>query len=265
MTEAVWLNGALLPRSEARLDPLAHGFLFGAGVYDSLRLRGSVPVALGRHLRRLTDGAARLELIAPDEATVRRAVQELSAAHGLTEARIRITLAAGVADETISLITLAPLSPVKASIALTLTPWRRNEHSPLAGIKFTACAENLLAQRAALAAGGDEAVFRNTAGHLCETAFANLFLVSSGKVLTPPLTSGCLPGITREIVLELCTAHGIPFSEQTLTADDAVTAEEMIVTSSLRGVQPVHRLDAVTFPAPGPVTQRLAALLAAAD
>ena len=265
MTEAVWLNGTLLPSAEARLDPLAHGFLFGAGVYDSLRLRGGAPVALDRHLRRLADGAARLGLTAPDEVIVRRAVEELSAAHGLTEARIRITLAAGVADETISLITLAPLLPVKASIALTLTRWRRNEHSPLAGIKFTACAENLLAQRAALAAGFDEALFLNTAGQLCEGAFSNVFLVSGGLVLTPPLASGCLPGITREIVLELCAAHGIQYSEQTLTADDAVMAEELFVTSSLRGVQPVHRLDAVTFPAPGPVTQRLAALLAAAD
>ena len=271
MTDAVWLQGTLLPRSLAHLDPLAHGFLHGLGIYDSLPLRHGTPVALSRHLRRLSDGAARLLLPAPAEETVRAAIQELSIAHQLTEGRIRITLAAGPSAsmqpgpsaENITLITLTPLTPVKASAALTITPFRRNEHSPLAGIKFTACADNILAQRAALAAGYDEAVFLNTAGALCEGAFSNLFLVRHGTVLTPALPGGCLPGVTRETVLALCTAHGIPCAESTLTAEDAARADELFLTSSLRGLQPAHRLDGQELSAPGPVTRRLAALHAA--
>jgi len=267
MTEAVWINGMLVPRSEARLDPLAHGYLYGAGVYDSLLLHRGVPVALDRHLARLHAGAQRLGLPALDRTTAVRAISELSAAHGMDDARLRITLGAGpspnvqpVAEGNITLITIAPLPRVKPSIAMTLTSWRRNEFSPLAGIKFTACAENLLAQRAAIAAGFDEALFLNTAGQLCEGAFSNIFLVKKGRVITPPLAGGCLPGVTREVVLELCEARGIPCSEEEICGRDVLPAEEMFTTSSIRGVQPVHRLDDHCFPSPGPVTKRLAAL-----
>jgi branched-chain amino acid aminotransferase len=227
-TDAVWLNGVLTPRAAARLDPLAHGFLYGAGVYDSFPLRRGIPIALERHLNRLSLGAARLGLAAPLENTVRAAIQNLSAALALDEGRARITLAAGSSpnvypgspEETVTLITLAPVSPPKASAAVTVTRYRRNQHSPLAGIKHTACAENLLAQREALAAGFDEALFVNTGGQLCEGAFSNVFLVRDGQVLTPPLTSGCLAGVTREVVLELATAHGISCAERELFPDD---------------------------------------------
>ena len=270
-TDALWLHGALLPRATARLDPLAHGHLYGAGLYDTILLRHGVPVALDRHLLRLTRGAARLGLTAPDKDEVQRALAALSAAHGLHDGRLRITLSAGPSpnvhpaapQENTVLITLAPLAPGKASAALTLTPFRRNEHSPLAGLKHTSCAENLLAQRAALTAGADEALFLNTAGQLCEGAFSNIFLITAGTVLTPPLESGCLPGITREIILELCAAHAIPCSPAPLPASGILTAGELFLTSSLRGVQPVHRLDDYPFPAPGPLTARLAALYAA--
>ena len=268
---AVWLNGALVPHSAVRLDPLAQGFLMGLGVYDSLLLRAGLPVFLTKHLRRLAGGAARLGLPAPDAATVEFAIAALVEAHGLTEGRVRITLGAGpsptvlpAADGNITLITLAPLTPVKAGAALAVTPFRRNEHSPLAGIKFTACAENILAQRAALAAGFDEALFLNTAGNVCECAFSNIFLISAGRVLTPPLTSGCLAGVTREVVLELCASHGIHAEEETLTAESLHEADEIFVTSSIRGIQPVHRLDGRAFSARGRITGLLGHHLQAA-
>ena len=252
------MNGALVPQSAARLDPLAQGFLMGLGVYDTLLVRAGNPVFLTKHLRRLAGGAARLGLPAPDAGIVESAISALTAANGLTEGRLRITLGAGpAADKNITLITLAALTPEKASAALTITPFRRNEHSPLAGIKFTACAENVLARRDALAAGFDEALFLNTAGDLCEGAFSNLFLVSAARVFTPPLTSGCLPGVTREVVLELCAAHGIPAEEATPGAALLRDAEEIFVTSSIRGIQPVHRLDDRLLAAPGNVTALL--------
>jgi branched-chain amino acid aminotransferase len=267
MNEPVWLDGALLSRNEARLDPLAHGFLFGAGVYDSVLLKNGVPVALERHLVRLAAGAQRLGLPAPGAAAARQAIAELAAAHGLRDGRIRITLGAGpsasvqpAAAGNITLITLAPLPPVKPSLAMKVMRWRRNELSPLAGIKFTACAENLLAQREAIAAGLDEALFLNTAGQLCEGAFSNIFKVRKGRVLTPSLQDGCLPGVTRGIVLELCQAAAIPCAEEQIPGWDILTAEEMFSTSSLRGVQPVHRVEEHHFPAPGPVTERVRSL-----
>ncbi len=265
MTEAaVWLNDALVTQSAARLDPLAQGFLTGLGVYDTLLLRAGNPVFLTKHLCRLAAGAARLGLPAPDAAVVESAISALSAAQGLTEGRVRITLGAGpspsvqpAADGNITLITLAPLSPVKASAALTITPFRRNERSPLAGIKFTSCAESVLAQRAALAAGFDEALFLNTAGDVCEGAFSNIFLVCAGRVLTPAPSSGCLPGVMRDVVLELCAALGIPAVETTLAGTSMHQADEVFVTSSIRGIQPVHRLDDRRFAASGSVTAAL--------
>ena len=266
----VWLNGVLVPQSAARLDPLAQGFLTGLGVYDSLRLRAGHPLFLTKHLRRITDGAARLGLPAPDAATVESAIASLAAAQGLTEGRVRITLGGGAspsvqpaAEGNIMLVTLAVLAPVKVSAALTVTPFRRNEHSPLAGIKYTACAENVLAQRAAIAAGFDEALFLNTAGEVCEGAFSNIFLVAGDRVLTPPLTSGCLPGVMREAVLELCAARGIPAEEKTLTAASLREADEVFVTSAIRGIQPVHRVDGRAFDAPGRITAALVSCLQA--
>ena len=265
----VWMNGGVVSQSAARLDPLSQGFLHGVGVYDSLLLRAGRPVFLTRHLRRLADGAARLQLPAPDAVTVQSAITLLTEAHGLTEGRVRITLAAGAsptmhpgpATNNITLITLAPLSPVKESAALTVTRFRRNEHSPLAGIKFTACADSILAQRAALAAGSDEALFLNNAGEVCEGAFSNIFLVIAGHVVTPPPASGCLPGVTREVVLELCASHGVPAEEKTLGTASLREAEEIFVTSSIRGIQPVHRLDDHALAAPGKITLQIKALL----
>jgi len=268
MTEGpVWLNGALRPAAETKVDALSQGFLQGAGVYDALLLLRGRPVAFEKHLRRLTDGAQRLQLPPPDAAAIRAAITALADAHRLSEARVRITLGSGPSPTVqpgpkaghITLITLAPLTPAKSSAALTLTPFRRNEHSPLAGIKYTSCAENLLAQRAALAAGFDEALFLNTAGDICEGAFSNVFVVAGSHVITPALNSGCLPGVTREVVMELCAASGISAAETRLTAASLKGAEEIFLTSSIRGIQPAHRLDARQIPAPGPLTQMLMA------
>ena len=263
----VWLNGSLLPKSAAMVDPSSQGFLCGMGVYDSLLLLHGVPVAFERHLCRLADGAGRLQLPPPDSTVIREAVEALAQALGLTNGRVRITLAAGPSDTVnpglargnMTLVTLVPLTPVKPAAALTLTPFRRNEHSPLAGIKYTACAENFLAQRASLAGGFDEALFLNTSGNVCEGAFSNVFIVAGNRILTPSLASGCLPGVTREIVLELCAQHGIPAGEMTLPAPATGEADEIFLTSSIRGIQPVSRLDVRPFPAPGELVCKLMA------
>jgi branched-chain amino acid aminotransferase len=263
----VWLNGALCPAAEAKVDALSQAVLQGAGVYDALLLHGGRPVAFDKHLRRLTIGAQRLQLPPPDGAALRAAIATLAAAHRLTEARVRITLGSGRSpnvfpgpDEVhVTLVTLSPVAAPKATAALTISAFRRNEHSPLAGIKYTACAENLLVQRAALAAGFDEAVFLNTAGDVCEGAFSNVFIVSGDRVHTPSLTSGCLPGVAREIVLELCARHSIPADETTVAPAALADADEIFLTSSIRGIQPVRRIDSRELLSPGSLTQRLMA------
>ncbi len=268
----VWLDGALLPQSAARVDPLSQGFLQGMGVYDTLLLRRGVTVAAGLHLARLASGAERLGLRVPPTESLSKAMADVSRANGLSDARLRITLAGGPWQgmlpppdaPQVCLITAAPLPPVKTHAAVMTSRWQRNENSPLAGIKFTACADSVLAQRAALAAGADEAIFLNTKGHLCEGAFSNVFIVRAGTVLTPPLSSGCLPGVTREIVIGICQEHGIPFREEEIPwPDGSGEADEVFLTSTIRGVQPVSLMDDRPLPAPGPVTEKILSLYAA--
>jgi branched-chain amino acid aminotransferase len=259
----VWLNGRLIPAAEAVVNVAAPALLCGMGVYDTLLLRRGTPLAFGQHLARLAQGAQRLALPAPDEPSLRAAIVALAEANRLADARVRITLGAGAEEQPLALVTLTPLAPAKSAAALTLTPFRRNEHSPLAGIKYTACAENYLAQRAAQAAGFDEALFLNTAGHLCEGAFSNVFLAAAGRVLTPRLESGCLPGITRRIVLDLCAADGLAAAETDIVPGALETADEVFLTSSLRGVQPASRVGARRLPAPGPLTEKIMARYAA--
>jgi branched-chain amino acid aminotransferase len=265
----VWLNGTLLPQSAARLDPLAQGVLYGLGVYDALFLHRGVPIAIEQHASRLIDGADRLGLRCPDISTLTEAILAVSKACALTESRIRITLIAGAwqgpvppahAPQT-CLITAQPITPARPQAIIVTSQWRRNERSPLAGVKFTACAENILAQRAALAAGADEALFLNTQDRLCEGAFSNIFHVRNGTVLTPPLNAGCLPGVTRKIVLALCRENNIPAREEELFPHDV--PDEVFLTSSIRGIQPVSRWDDHPFPAPGEITARLMAHYAA--
>ncbi|HEX2749898.1 MAG TPA: aminotransferase class IV [Verrucomicrobiales bacterium] len=265
----VWLDGALRPQSAARVDPLSQGFLQGMGVYDTLLLRRGVVVAKEQHLARLAAGAALLGLRVPSSESLSKALADVSRANGLSDARLRITLTGGAWQgilpplnaPQVCLITALPLPPVKVCAVAVTSRWRRNENSPLAGIKFTACAENVLAQRAASAAGADEAIFLNTKRHLCEGAFSNVFLVRSGAVFTPPLSSGCLPGVTREIVIGICREHGIPLLEEEIPSTEE--ADEVFLTSTLRGVQPVGLMDQRPLPAPGPVTGGIMSLYAA--
>ncbi|MCU1354408.1 MAG: class aminotransferase, partial [Acidimicrobiales bacterium] len=151
---------------------------------------------------------------------------------------------------------VAPLDPVAPTTDVVTVPWVRNERSPLVGLKTTSYAENVVALARAKDAGASEALFANTRDELCEGAGTNVFVVLGGVLVTPPLSSGCLAGITRKLVLE-CTGaveRALPFTVLT-------EAEEVFLTSSTREVQAVAHVDGRAVPAaPGPVT---AAALAA--
>jgi branched-chain amino acid aminotransferase len=149
---------------------------------------------------------------------------------------------------------VSPAKPWPPTTTLVTVPWRRNEHSAVAGLKTTSYAENVVALAYAHERGASEALLLNTAGYVCEGTGSNIFAVIDGGVITPPLTSGCLAGVTRELVLAWC--GGV---EDDLTPEALSGATEVFVTSSTRDVHPVDRLDELTFPAPGPVTAAVAA------
>lgn len=263
----IWVGdrtgGALVSAAEARVNVLDHGFTVADGVFETLKVTPAGPFALTRHLRRLAASAAALELPAPDPIVVRRAVAEVvDAAADAEVGRLRITYTAGVAplgsdrgDAVPTLIVaLAPAAAWPETTSIATVPWTRNERSALAGVKSTSYAENVLALKRAHEAGASEAVLGNTRGELCEGTGTNVFVVVDGRVLTPTLSSGCLAGITRELVLEWFGGE-----EADLPLEILGTADEVFLTSSTRNVHPVVRADARVWDAAGPISAELQA------
>ncbi len=224
--------------------------MLGLGLFETILAIDGVPVFAEQHLARLRIGCERLgwQITLPD---LEEIIAELLAKNGLGvgRARIRLTLTAGSGPvDDLSLGTSRLLWMVAQAVTdapkdiwVNLAPWRRNEHSPLAGLKCASYAENLVARDDARRLGYQETLFLNTAGQLCEAATANLFIVKNGVLLTPSLESGCLPGITRAVVLDLANRYGIASQECVLTPADLQSASEIFLTSSIRGLESVSR------------------------
>jgi branched-chain amino acid aminotransferase len=265
----LWLNGQLVPVSEARVSPFDHGLLVGDGAFETLRVYEGVPFAWSRHHRRLARSAGGLGLAVPASNELRAAVDAVIAANDLTAARLRLTVTGGPSPPgsergdvppTVLVIAVPP-TPFPATVDVMTVPWTRNERGAVSGLKTTSYAENVRALDYARERGAGEAIFLNTRGELCEATGSNVFVVREGMVRTPLGSAGCLLGVTRALVLELCAEHGIPAEETTLAPAALGEADEAFVTSSTREVQPIARADDRTLPAaPGPTTEKIAGL-----
>jgi branched-chain amino acid aminotransferase len=259
----VWVDGGLVDPASASVSAFDHGLTVGDGVFETLRVYRGTPFALRRHLDRLARSAAGLALPVPDRAELERACAEVVAAAGLAEARLRLTVTGGPgplgsprgeAPPTV-VAAVAPLAPVSPAAAVAVAPWPRNERGPLAGLKTTSYAENVVLLAWADERGAEEAIVADTTGRLCEGTGANVFVVHDGRLRTPTLASGCLAGVTRALVLELTDAEEID-----LPLDALATAEEAFLTSSTREVQAIGEVDGHALPpTPGPRTKEAAA------
>ncbi len=136
-----------------------------------------------------------------------------------------------------------PFEPAAASIDVVCVPWSRNEHGTLAGLKTISYAENVRALAYAARYGAGEAIFLNTRGELCEATGSNVFLVRDGKLCTPPASAGCLLGVTRALLIELCAEIGIGVDERDIELDALATADEAFLSSTTREVQPIAHVD----------------------
>jgi branched-chain amino acid aminotransferase len=265
----IWVGdrdgGTLRDPADARLNVLDHGVTVGDGVFETLKVTRDGPFALTRHLRRLGESARAMGLATPDEAVIRQAaaaVIDACAADLVSGGRLRITYTAGVAPlgsdrgsaRPSLIVAAAATAPWPSTTSVVAVPWTRNERSALAGIKSTSYAENVIALHYAHERGASEGVFGNSRGELCEGTGTNVFVVVDGQVLTPPLDSGCLAGITRELVLEWLDA-----TEAALPLEVLGTADEVFLTSSTRNVHPVVRADERRWAEAGPVAVALAA------
>jgi branched-chain amino acid aminotransferase len=264
----VWINGELLPDDDARVSVFDHGLVVGDGVFETIKIAAGVPFAMTRHLKRLRRSALGLGLAEPDlEAIKAGALAVVAASEPPPLARMRITFTAGKAPlgsergndpSTTSIVAMAAQPFPAPSVDVVVVPWPRNERGALSGLKTTSYGENVRALAYANERGGSEAIFGNTVGQLCEGTGTNVFVVKGGRLLTPPLPSGCLAGVTRALVIEWAGAE-----EEELPLEALAEADEAFLSGTTRDVQPIRNVNGNPLPAaPGPVTKKAAELFA---
>ena len=270
ITPRLWADGALVDDPTApvvRADD--HGLVVGDGVFETVEVVDGRPFALTRHLRRLRDSARGLGLDV-DDAFVRAGVEAVLA-DAPSRARLRITMTGGPspygsdrggAGPTV-LVATAGLPEWPPTTDVAVVPWTRNERSATAGLKTTSYADNVVALRYAHDRGAAEAIFANTRGEVCEGTGSNVFFEYDGALVTPPLDSGCLGGITRELLIEWLRDDGVPVHELATPIAAFLRAREAFITSTTRGVQPIRAVDGAPLAeAPGALTERAATVFA---
>jgi branched-chain amino acid aminotransferase len=259
----VWINGELVADSEARISIFDHGLVVGDGVFETVKVVDGQPFALSRHLSRLSASATGIGLPPPDLDGIRAGVAAVvDASPRRTLARLRITVTAGAgplgsergSSPLTVVIALAEQRPAADFADVAVAPWTRNEHSAVTGLKTTSYAENVRALAYAAGQGAGEAIFANTAGNLCEGTGTNVFVVTGGRLVTPPLSAGCLAGVTRSLVIEWA---GVP--EEDVPIGALAAADEAFLTGTTRDVQPIRKVNGSSLAAvPGSVTRKVA-------
>ncbi len=273
----IWLNGELVSTENAQLSVLDHGVTVGDGVFETLIAYDGQIFAFDLHYQRLQNSARILHLDCPSAKVLRTALVELFTANhyqptGDTSmagaARVRITITGGISplgsargDDEINLIlAMSELTACAPSTKVITVGFTRNETGALKGCKTTSYGENVVALLEAKAAQATEAIFANTKGDLCEGTGCNIFVIKDGTLFTPPLESGCLGGITRHLVLDICTALNIEVRQENLALTELTQGkiEEAFLTSTLREVQGISQVNDVMLATPlGKFTQQL--------
>lgn len=271
MSEIVFLNGSLLPSEEAKISPLDYGFLYGFGLFETFRAYDGKVFFLDKHLARLNKGVKTLG-ITPVTLDLTKAVMETLKANKLTNARIRITVSAGQGNGTgdpasctnpAVLITARDYEPpaeetYEKGFKVIVSSIRSNAESPLANLKTTNRLNNLLAKQEAVKKGADDAIFLNEHDLVAEATTSNIFMVSEGVLKTPRVENGILPGVTREVVLQLAPKLGIEAVEEDIYPGELLEAEEAFLTNSMFEVMPVVKVAGkrIGNGKPGTVTKR---------
>ncbi|WP_224241149.1 aminotransferase class IV [Hyalangium gracile] len=269
----VYVNGAFVAPAQATVPAFDHGYLYGDGLFETLRTYGGVPFRLEEHLARLEEGLSALAIRgAPARPVLHERVLETLARARLPEAYLRITVTRGVGtrgldpagcDTPTVLIAALPLRTYPEAwyvegVSATVLWARPTQVHPPPTLKTTSYQHTVVARMELPRREAQEGFFVDGAGHVTEGTVSNVFAVVDGALVTPPRTV-CLPGITRAEVLAIARASGLPVAEEPLPVGKLSAAEEVFVTSSLAELLPVVRIDQATIGAgrPGPVYQRL--------
>ena len=269
----VCLNGDIVERGAAKVSAFDRSFLYGDGLFETVRAYGGVPFMLAEHLERMASSAKALDIAMPGAGVIAAAVERLIELNGLADAYVRITLSRGIhtgelapdePPEPTLLVEARELHPYPAEMyergaSVIISPAMHDSASAINRHKTTSYLASILAKREAKERGADEAILLDHAGHVAEGATSNVFCVRGGRLLTPPLEMNILPGITRWTVIRLAREAGIEVEEAPFRAAALQSADEVFLTNSLMEVMPVGAIDGgKPGHVPGPVTAALA-------
>lgn len=254
----VIVNGELRDESDAGVSLLNKDMQLGLNVFETMTAVAGVIDGFGLHLERFQSGLDRLGIAVEDFDLLGGRVRELLEANDFLEKRVRVRMTAMSEFYWIEAHEVAERGEV---CSVVLSDYVLNERSPLVGVKCGSYAMNYVALHEAQAAGVDEVLFLNSVGEVAEAATANVFLVKDGVVITPRLESGCLPGVTRALVLERAANAGIEVEENAVSLEDLLDADEVFLTNTGVGVQAVERIGELELGScPGEVTKRVRTL-----
>ncbi len=275
MNGKVFLNGTIVPAERATVSVFDHGFLYGDGIYETIRAYDGVVFGIDEHMTRLERSASLIGLVLPyDRPRIIKAVYETLSANELRDAYIRISVSRGpgaigldpaLCSEPSFVIMVVPHRPhppefYARGVGVILSSVRRNAREALNPmIKSLNFLNNIQAKREAIAAGAYEALMCNVDGFVAEGTVTNVFFVVQGELRTPALETGLLDGITRRIVIEAAGSEGVPVREELFRPEDLLGADEAFLSNSIIEVLAITEINGRSFGAGsiGPITQRL--------
>ena len=266
MEETVYLNGSLIPYSQARISAFDHGFLYGYGLFETMRAYKGTIFLLDRHIKRLMNSAGVIGLASRlDSDKLSQACTDTLKANKLQDTRIRLTVSRGETDtfpgtntsiNPTVLVTAKSYKPLPLEIysrgyKAMVSSYKSYSQSPLSRLKSTGYLLNVLAKMEAETFGLDEALLLNERGFITEGSISNVFFAASNTIITSPLESGILPGITREVVLELAPIVGIGVVEREVSPGELTEFSEVFLTNSVMEIMPLVEISDST----GGITQ----------
>ena len=271
----IYIDGEFFPEGEAKISVFDHGLLYGDGVFEGIRFYKDRVFRLDEHIERIYDSAKAILLeipLTPEELT--KAVIDTIAKNDLHDGYVRLVVTRGVGGLGLSpyrcekasivviasSITLYPPEMYENGLTMATCSTRRPRHDTLSpAVKSLNYLSNVMAKVEALATGAEEGVMLNAEGYVAECTGDNIFIVKKGHVYTPTLASGSLYGITRQVVIELVEAAGLPLKEIEMARYDLYTADELFLTGTAAEVVPVSEYDKrkIGDGTVGPITTRL--------
>ena len=258
MSNFIFLNGKIISDIDANISSADRGFLYGDGIYETLRSYNGKPFKLADHLERMRHSARQLKISFDyTNADIGERINELLEKNHTQDAYIRITLSRGSGGgrlqmddniEPTTLIQLKPFSPYDSKLydegmSLVVSDYKRSTTCPISRYKSTNLLQSILRKEESNKKSAHETIILNTDGFVAECVVSNIFMVCGGSVITPSLDTNILPGITRRMVLDICKDSGIPSSEEHFKVDALIKAEEVFITNSLMEIMPVSTIN----------------------